>query len=68
MIRAVPSLMDLIASPERVSELPVRRFVSRAGIASGALPPRRLVHGRPLAHWLGIEQLARLMGAWKDRS
>jgi hypothetical protein len=34
-------------------------------IASGRITPRvRLIRGQPLALWLGMEQLARLMGAW----
>jgi hypothetical protein len=28
----------------------------------------RLVRGRPLAQWLGMEQLAQLMGAWDART
>jgi hypothetical protein len=39
-----------------------------AGIRSGVLPPRRLVHGKPLADWLGMDQLAQLMGAWDMRT
>jgi hypothetical protein len=35
----------------------------RAGIASGHLPPRRLVAGRPLADWLTLDVLAALLGA-----
>jgi len=33
----------------------------RAGIASGTLPPRRIVAGRPLADWLPLEALAVLL-------
>jgi len=32
-----------------------------AGIASGVLPPRRLVHGRPLADWLSLDDVVRLL-------
>jgi len=34
-----------------------------AGIRAGALPPRRLIHGRPLADWLDLTTLARLLRA-----
>ena len=32
-----------------------------AGIRVGVLPPRRLVHGRPLADWLNLDDVARLL-------
>jgi hypothetical protein len=32
-----------------------------AGIRSGVLPPRRLVHGRPLADFLDLNDVARLL-------
>jgi len=32
-----------------------------AGIRVGALPPRRLVCGRPLADWLSLDDVARLL-------
>jgi hypothetical protein len=34
-----------------------------AGIRAGSLPPRRLVHGRPLADWLDLNSIARLLRA-----
>ncbi len=33
------------------------------GIASGVLPARRVVWGKPLADWLTLDALARLLGA-----
>lgn len=38
-----------------------------AGIATGQLPPRRLIRGRPLAEWLPLDELARLLCAWGER-
>jgi hypothetical protein len=32
-----------------------------AGISAGVLPPRRLVHGRPLADLLSLDDVARLL-------
>jgi TubC N-terminal docking domain len=31
------------------------------GIGCGLLPPRRLVHGRPLCDWLSLDDMARLL-------
>ena len=33
----------------------------QAGIRAGQLPPRRLVHGRPLADWLPLDTVATLL-------
>jgi hypothetical protein len=33
----------------------------KAGIRSGVLPSRRLVHGHPLADWLNLDDVARLL-------
>ncbi|MGH8696029.1 MAG: hypothetical protein ACREVS_06105 [Burkholderiales bacterium] len=38
-----------------------------AGIETGVLPRRRLVRGRPLADWLDLADVARLLRAWRDR-
>jgi hypothetical protein len=39
-----------------------------AEIASGHVAPGiRLVHGRPLADWLDLGDVARLLRAWRDR-
>jgi hypothetical protein len=32
-----------------------------AGVRAGVLAPRRLVHGRPLANWLPLDIVARLL-------
>jgi TubC N-terminal docking domain len=34
-----------------------------AGIRAGVLPPRRLIHGRPLADWLDLGDVAWLLRA-----
>jgi hypothetical protein len=39
-----------------------------AGIAAGVLPPRRLAHGRPLADWLPLDDVAALFRAWGERA
>lgn len=43
----------------------VREF--EAAIQSGVLPPRRLIHGRPLADWLCLHDVARLLSARSAR-
>jgi hypothetical protein len=39
-----------------------------AGIATGQFPPRRLIRGRPLAEWLDLDELARLLCALERRT
>jgi TubC N-terminal docking domain len=39
--------------------------VVQAGIATGALPPRQIVRGHPLADWLTLDEIARLLRAWR---
>jgi len=36
-----------------------------AGIAAGSLPPRQLVCGRPIADWLPLDEVARLLEGWR---
>src|SRR2546422_426819 len=43
----------------------VRRL--EAGIRRGVLPPRQLVRHRPLCDWLDLEEVARLLRAWRER-
>lgn len=38
-------------------------------IQTGVIAPgSRLVHGRPLGDWLGLDEVARLLRAWRDRT
>jgi hypothetical protein len=39
--------------------------VVQAGITTGALLPRQLVRGHPLADWLPLDEIARLLRAWR---
>jgi TubC N-terminal docking domain len=40
--------------------------IVQAGIATGALPPRQLVRGHPLADWLSLDEIARLLRLWRS--
>lgn len=37
-----------------------------AGIMTGVIPPRRLVYGRPLADWLELDEIARLLRMFRS--
>jgi hypothetical protein len=68
-VRAVlgrtPSLEELEAVRREVA---TAIAVVETAIAAGTLPPRQLVCGHPLAAWLPLDEVARLLRGWRSAS